>query len=1331
MKYELNRLGPDNFELLIQSLVRGIAGIPTIVFGDGPDGQREAVVENAVFKINDAITVSGHTVVQAKYKSPDGKEKDWDWLRSNLKNELDKFEEKTKTHPQIVPNTYLFFTNIVLTPVLDTGIRDKAEAFINEYKNIIPNIHILGTDDIRTLLENNRDVAKCYSSFIMPGDVLAETIDMLNSIKNQKFENLVEYAHLMFREDCSVRLEQAGSVDNKLINIRNVYTDLEARAINIPNKKVRKIASYIIGLGNGIHIRTSEHYVHKHERLPLDHNIVLIGNAGQGKSTLCQYICQIYRAALIKRFRSGVIDAQGYFTDELGEAAIIPTCERFPILINLKRYAAWVNKQENENNISVLSYILWLVNSKTGGTLSIYELRMFFSGFSWIFVFDGLDEVPASANRSEVLKQIQEFLNKDLVETKCDSLVICTSRPQGYDNAFDERKYSHYHLENMSKPLCKKYVERLLLNLEDNADIREQYSNTLSKALDDQMVSKLMTTPLYAAIVVLLVKMGGTPPSKRYDLFDEYCRIVINREQQKEMLPPINDDFGWIKDLHSQIGFLLQIESETRENTAAELSSSRLKKIIEQYLIDAGIIDDLKKETDQIYQAITKRLTFISEVNGEDHEDSIVFPLRSIQEYFAAEWIITFDDEDKLSEALEIISVSSYWRNVFLFVAGYFTKHLNRKNINETLFRICQRNNGDVNFANPDAEETLLWQIGQHGSRLALELLCENLFTRPSDIQRYLNLATELINDRNFDVHRLTQNFLRLPARISEKFLHEKIIPHIKEKMDPNSVSFCYLWAKANDGNEYALEQLDSLIDIIEAPESGSIRMLLSYGFSKLSKTVIKKVFEWITEIYFSDFCSPWWAENTYWQFMSYYYQVFPEEGLSNSIVRQIVYLTFMERVKKQDRGSIEFVARRDSSLNELLLEENDLLPRYDMLYGENGLKAKVMNFELEKYLFVKYREFFKVNQFDELVSLIEYVESPSNKTLRQLVLVCNELPHDYLNVFLRIMKSCHWTLMEVGEWMDETDDIETLIKRYDDLYESSCKNDEELISLVRKGDICAITHGDFWDHVDCGYIVSFPECDVLDCLRIASKKTFSDGFINFICTTTRVWCEFPDELKNFCVENFSTMFQRMDGVELALKLFDALQPCELIATMLQYPQNAPDFWIPTAGEDEQAQRILDKISRIADLGGDFLNVYALIPHLSGRLIVGIAKEQTDEIKKRFVVIKEAGNPMALLGFIFCVLCDELTTEIEEIIEEDFIKILQNKNAYLNWFATADSFSTSGKIYIYKTLISIANGEPRIIHLVNRYSEVIQAETEAKSIDKSTLVGLATSAHGY
>ena len=161
------------------------------------------------------------------------------------------------------------------------------------------------------------------------------------------------------------------------------------------------------------------------------------------------------------------------------------------------------------------------------------------------------------------------------------------------------------------------------MHIEENSDMRAQYTCTLNNALNDSMVSKLMTTPLYTAIIVLLVKMGGTPPTKRYSLFQEYCDVVIKREQQKKILPTINDEFEWIRFLHSQIGFLLQTESETKDNAAAELSSLRLKSIISKYLEMEGIETEIDVKTGQVVCFIIEGRRKFFGLMGKDPDISI------------------------------------------------------------------------------------------------------------------------------------------------------------------------------------------------------------------------------------------------------------------------------------------------------------------------------------------------------------------------------------------------------------------------------------------------------------------------------------------------------------------------------------------------------------------------------------------------------------------------------------------------------------------------------------------------------------------------------------
>lgn len=95
--YNLCGLSPRSFEQLIQTLAARVLGPGLVIFGDGPDGGREATFEGRVPYPSEADRWSGYTVVQAKFKQktagagPDGK-----WAVDQLRAELEKFASRRK-----------------------------------------------------------------------------------------------------------------------------------------------------------------------------------------------------------------------------------------------------------------------------------------------------------------------------------------------------------------------------------------------------------------------------------------------------------------------------------------------------------------------------------------------------------------------------------------------------------------------------------------------------------------------------------------------------------------------------------------------------------------------------------------------------------------------------------------------------------------------------------------------------------------------------------------------------------------------------------------------------------------------------------------------------------------------------------------------------------------------------------------------------------------------------------------------------------------------------------------------------------------------------------
>lgn len=92
MRYDLTRLGPHEFENMAQALAIAVLGNAVSVFGDGPDGGREATFAGRLDYPNppgDDGRWSGYGVVQAKFRrAPTSTGEDTKWFLQELAKEL-------------------------------------------------------------------------------------------------------------------------------------------------------------------------------------------------------------------------------------------------------------------------------------------------------------------------------------------------------------------------------------------------------------------------------------------------------------------------------------------------------------------------------------------------------------------------------------------------------------------------------------------------------------------------------------------------------------------------------------------------------------------------------------------------------------------------------------------------------------------------------------------------------------------------------------------------------------------------------------------------------------------------------------------------------------------------------------------------------------------------------------------------------------------------------------------------------------------------------------------------------------------------------------------
>ena len=737
--YNLTGLNPKDFEHLTQALAKEVISSQVTPYGDGPDGGREATHEG-VMDYGKPNNWNGYLVMQCKYRArPEGPSSDSKWAKKELENEFRGYGAGRKKKRRL-PEYYIFVTNITLTSAQGGGkdaVRDYLQSQVAS--GLIKAYDVWSYDELCRFIDGNYDIRKAYAGFITPGDVLAEAIRLLN-IQSPNFENvMLSYLQKELLNDFGTKLESAAKASSP-ISLSSVFIDLPM-GIN-PNNNIYStsedtnnyVLKTLIGVG-GCRLSTGsdsnvtdvenqstgdvvenefEWVIEKESGRCEKHTI--IGGPGQGKSTVGQMLCLFYRAKFLNDFPASRLDSRvaemvKQIMDAMNSVDLIPRVFRFPFRIVLNTYASDLAR---DSTLSIFEVIRLRIEKQSGGNLPPEVLRQWLSDYPCVIIFDGLDEVPASSNRLEVLDEINSF-QISVSSWQGDFQYISTSRPQGYADEFKKSGFQHLFLLPLMPKQALEYGTKLVkARHPDDVDVREQILRRLKTACDNPSTARLMQSPLQVTILATLVERIGEPPRQRFKLFSDYYKTIYDREVSREgpLSEIMRDRETDINLIHYRTGFILQTEGEASGATESRLTEERFIQLVWHLLVKER--EETKVKASQLISKLRDstidRLVFLVKPDA----GFIAYELRSLQEYMAAEAIMNGDTEFVRSR-LRTLAPTPYWRNVFLFCVGKAFSEANDSVIDSVL-TLCH----ELNNESP-------YQLSRWGSQLALQVLLDGV----------------------------------------------------------------------------------------------------------------------------------------------------------------------------------------------------------------------------------------------------------------------------------------------------------------------------------------------------------------------------------------------------------------------------------------------------------------------------------------------------------------------------------------------------------------------------------------------------------------------------
>lgn len=400
---------------------------------------------------------------------------------------------------------------------IDPVLREKAEAFSVQYPTLR-----------RLLLQKVRDEDTFvgvdlapYISLAEPvveAQVIGESVALSGNVEisgslqiDHNVGPLGQYLRqvISLTRSLSLRGLSPSAVSENRIDIESAY--VETIFTSVGEEKARLTSESI----EAIRLLTLKDILKRSVR------VVILGNAGTGKTTLLSYLANTFANTMLPR-STPLHNVLGISENLL------------PILLPLREYGRHV-EQNPSKSASPASFVGFLDNYYSQWNIGLPSgfFAQFLERGNCILLLDGLDEVNPS---------VREFVSQSILSiTKRYpiSRIIVTSRPAAYFPYGLGGDFAHYEIASFDENSIAQFIRKWLgLVFEDQTTAHQQAELLLQVITTNSQLIALAQNPLLLTVLVLLYLNRGALPLNKADLYEDALDVLLARWDTAKGIQP-------------------------------------------------------------------------------------------------------------------------------------------------------------------------------------------------------------------------------------------------------------------------------------------------------------------------------------------------------------------------------------------------------------------------------------------------------------------------------------------------------------------------------------------------------------------------------------------------------------------------------------------------------------------------------------------------------------------------------------------------------------------------------------------------------------------------